>query len=100
MGHAGALSSMDTAIDTVKYRSMQCFWFFIVQLVTFSLSSFLLVWVLYDILVALVVSFVLICFFIMFMQNGFELYNLLHIKDEDATSNKLMQQQDEKPKSS
>lgn len=96
MGSAGALTSMDTAIDTVKGRSMQCFWFFIVQLVTFSFSSLLLVWLCYDFLVALVVSFVLFGFFVVSMQNGFELFELLFIKDEDATSNKLMQHTDSK----
>ena len=96
MGSSGALTSMDTAIDTVKGRSMQCFWFFIVQLISFSFSSFLLVWLCYDFLVALVVSFVLLGFFAVFMQNGFELYESLYIKDEDATSNKLMQKDEPK----
>ena len=81
---------MDKAIDMVKYRSMQCFWFFIIQLISFHFSSFLLLFVCYDFLEAVVVGIVLIAFFVLFMQNGLELYNLLYIRDEDATSNKLM----------
>jgi hypothetical protein len=100
MGSAGALSSMDKAIDIVKYRSMQCFYFFIVQLVSFHLSSFLLMWICYDVIIALVVSIVLGVFFFVFMQNGFELYNQLYIADEDATSNKLMQDEPTKIKGS
>jgi hypothetical protein len=48
-------------------------------------------WICYDYITAFIVSIVLIGFFILFMQNGFELYNELYIADEDATSNKLMQ---------
>jgi len=48
-------------------------------------------WICYDYITAFVVSIILIGFFILFMQNGFELYNQLYIADEDATSNKLMQ---------
>jgi hypothetical protein len=68
MGSAGgALSSMDKAIDMVKYRSMQCFWFFIIQLISFHFSSFLLLFVCYDFLEAVVVGIVLIAFFVLFM---------------------------------
>ena len=94
MGHKGALSSLDTAVDAVKHRSMQSFWFFIVQLVTFHLSSFLLMWLCYDFIVAVVVSIVLLFFFIEFVRNFNDIYNSLYIKDEDATSNKLMQKED------
>jgi uncharacterized membrane protein len=97
MGGAGALSSMDKAIDIVKARSMQCFWFFIIQLVSFHFSSFLLLFVCYDLMQAVVVGIVLIAFFIIFMQNGLELYSLLHLSDEEATTNKLMQRDSEVP---
>lgn len=29
MGHAGALTSMDTAIDLLKIKSQQCFYYFV-----------------------------------------------------------------------
>ena len=63
------------------------------QLVSFHFSSFLLMWICYDFIIALVVSIILAVFFFVFMQNGFELYNELYIADEDATSNKLMQEE-------
>ena len=84
---------MDKAIDTVKFRSLQCFQFFIIQLIMFHLSSFMLMWILYDALVALIVNIVLAIFLVVFLQNCFELYNELSLSDEDATSNKLMQEE-------
>lgn len=67
---------------------------------SFHFSSFLLMWICYDFIIAFVVSIVLGIFFFVFMQNGFELYNQLYIADEDATSNKLMQDEPRKNKGS
>ena len=92
-----ALDSMDKAIDAIKYRSLQVFKFFLVQLIAFHLSSFMLMWICYDAIVALIVNIVLAIFLVVFLQNCFELYSQLSLKDEEATSNKLLQDEKVKP---
>ena len=57
----------------------------------------MLMWILYDTIIALIVNVILSIFLILFLMNAHELHGLLALSDEDATSNKLMQ--DDKPKS-
>jgi hypothetical protein len=59
-----ALDSMDKAIDAIKFRSMQVFKFFLVQLIAFHLSSFMLMWICYEAIVALIVNIVLAIFWL------------------------------------
>jgi len=56
------------------------------QLLFFHLSSFLLMWMLYSSRVAIVVNVVLLVFLLIFIVNGFEIYNKLHISDSEAVS--------------
>ena len=57
-------------------------------------------WVCYDFIVALVVSIVLLAFFIQFIKEFNDIYNQLYLKDEDAISNKLMQTQKDENRAS
>jgi len=75
MGGVGALSSMEMAIDTLRAKSHQCFYCFVIQLFCFHLSSFLLMWILYNKVVALTVNIVLLTFLFFFVRNGYEIFS-------------------------
>ena len=75
---------MHLAVENMKVESRQCFIFFIVQLFFFHISSFLLMWTLYSTTVAIVINAILMVFLVVFVINGFDIYNKLHVKDEDA----------------
>jgi hypothetical protein len=53
------------------------------------MSSFLLMWILYDGVVALVINIILGLFLYFFVRNGYDLYDMLYVTDEEATSNSL-----------
>jgi hypothetical protein len=78
--------SVHLAVDTMKQESVYCFYFFILQLLFFHLSSFSLVWYLYPAKVAIVVNVVLLFFLLLFVAQGFEIFNKLHVKEMDAVS--------------
>lgn len=84
-----SLQAMDTAIGHLKTKSHQCFFYFITQLVLFHLSSFLLMWVLYQNLVAIVVNVVLGLFLVFFFLNGSELFSSLYISDDQTTDTNM-----------
>ena len=79
-----AYESMDIAVDAIKKKSYHCFYFFITQVCFFFASSFLLMWILYNPIVALTANGVLAITLFIFLTNGAELYELLWISDEDA----------------
>ena len=79
-------SSVHKAVNTMKNESFMCFSFFMAQLLFFHLSSFLLMWVLYSSRVAIVVNIVLLVFLLIFVVNGCEIYNKLHVSDAEAVS--------------
>jgi hypothetical protein len=54
------------------------------------MSSFLLMGILYDAIVALVVNLVLALFFYFFARNGLELYESLHVAEVEATTNSFI----------
>ncbi len=87
-GQDGA-NSMHKAVESMKAESKHCFTFFLLQLLSFHCSSFLLMWVLYDKTVAVIINCILGVFLLVFIHNGFEIYNALHVSDEDAISGKF-----------
>jgi hypothetical protein len=87
-GSEGA-KSMHKAVDIMKEESMQCFYFFIGQLLFFHISSFLLMWVLYSSEVAIVVNIVLLLFLLLFIANGLDIYQRLHVSESEAVSGKF-----------
>jgi len=82
-------NSVHLAVDTMKEESVLCFYFFILQLLFFHLSSFMLIWYCYPPTVAVVVNIVLLIFLMVFVVNGFEIFNRLHINEIDAVSGKF-----------
>ena len=87
-GQDGA-NSMHKAVESMKSESKHCFTFFLLQLLSFHCSSFLLMWVLYSKTVAIIINCILAVFLLVFIHNGFEIYNALNVSDEDAISGKF-----------
>lgn len=87
-GQEGA-TSMHKAVESMKDESINCFYFFISQLLFFHISSFLLMWCLYTTQVALVVNMVLLVFLIIFIINGLDIVNKLHLTENEAVSGKF-----------
>ena len=87
-GSEGALS-MHKAVETMKDESTNCFYFFVAQLLFFHISSFLLMWVLYTRLVAMVVNVVLLVFLIIFIINGMDIVQKLHLNDDETVSGRF-----------
>ncbi len=84
-GSDGA-NSMHKAVDGMRYESKSCFHFFMLQLFFFHISSFLLMWVLYERKVAIVINFILLIFLIAFIKNGYDIYDNLAVVDKDAVT--------------
>ena len=77
-----AYKSMDIAVGVLKKKSYHSFYFFIAQLCFFFISSFLLMWILFNPIVALTSNAVLALTLFFFVTNGVELFDLLHITDD------------------
>jgi hypothetical protein len=59
------------------------------QLLFFHVSSFLLMWIYYRFLVALVVNIILLAFLMLFIRNGYEVISELYINEADAVTGKF-----------
>ena len=84
-GPAGP-ASMHKAVDTMKSESITCFTFFMLQLLFFHLTSFLMMWMIYPTRVAIVVNIVLGIFLLVFISNGYSLVSALYVDEKDAVS--------------
>jgi hypothetical protein len=81
--------SMEIAIEHMKEKSFSCFKFFMCELFFFHVSSFLLMWIYYKFIVALVVNIILMLFLLLFVRNGTEIIQELYVKEDDAVSGKF-----------
>ena len=77
---------MHKAVENMKKESTNCFVFFILQLLFFHMSSFLLMWLYYPVKVAIVINIILGAFLVVFIKNGWEIFDKLYVKDDDAVS--------------
>jgi hypothetical protein len=77
---------MDVAIDHMKVKSFVCFKYFMCELFFFHVSSFLLMWIYYKFIVAVVVNIILILFLLIFIRNGYDIISELYIDEEDAVT--------------
>ena len=84
-GGEGA-TSMHKAVENMKKESTQCFIFFILQLLFFHMSSFLLMWLYYPFKVALVINIILGTFLMIFIKNGWEIFDKLYVKEDEAVT--------------
>ena len=87
-GGEGA-ESMHKAVENLKIESKQCFKFFVLQLLFFHLSSFLLMWIFYSKMTAMVINGVLAIFLLLFIKNGQEIIAELHVREDEAVSGKF-----------
>ena len=87
-GAQGA-ESMHVAVENLKEESKTCFKFFILQLLFFHLSSFLLMWIFYSKSTAIVINCVLGVFLFLFVKNGREIIAELYIDEKEAVSSKF-----------
>ena len=69
------LNAIDTAIDHLKSKSFVCFKYFMFELLFFHISSFLLMWIYYRFLTALILNVILGIFLLLFVRNGLEIVN-------------------------
>ena len=60
------------------------------QLLFFHVSSFLLMWIYYRFLVALVINVILGAFLLLFIRNGYDIVSQLYIAENDAVSAKFL----------
>jgi len=80
------LESVDLAVEQMKEKSYLCFVYFMLELFFFHISSFLLMWIYYKFLVALVVNIVLGLFLVMFFMSGKEVITQLYVSEEEAVT--------------
>ena len=73
--------SMHKAIDVLQKESKISFNFFMLSLLCFHVSSFLLVWIYYPGLIAVVVNIVLVVFLVLFVANGLDIWKKLYVPD-------------------
>lgn len=81
--------SMDLAISHMNKKSFACFKFFMCELFFFHVSSFLLMWIYYKFIVAVVVNIILILFLMIFVRNGYDIISELYVGEDDAVSGKF-----------
>ena len=79
-------NSMHKAVNNMRYESKQCFHFFMLQMLFFLLSTFCLMWVLYDKKVAFAINLILTVFLIAFIKNGYDIYDTLAVDEKDAVT--------------
>ena len=75
---------MDIAVEAIKGKSFHCFYFFLTQISFFFASCFMLMWILYNPIVALTANGILAITLFIFLTNGAELFDLLYISDDEA----------------
>jgi hypothetical protein len=84
------LEAVDTAIEHLKGKSFACFRYFMLELLFFHVSSFLLMWIYYRFLVALVINIILGAFLLLFIRNGLDIVTQLHVDETEAVSGKFI----------
>ncbi|CDW80608.1 superoxide dismutase [Stylonychia lemnae] len=82
--------SIDIAIENLKEKSYQCFKYFMLELLFFHISSFLLMWIYYRFLVALIINIILGLFLMLFVRNGYDIVKELYVEEGDAKSSELL----------
>ena len=73
----------------MKEKSYACFKYFMLELLFFHVSSFLLMWIYYKFIVALVINIILGLFLLLFIRNGYDIISELHVEESEAVSGKF-----------
>mmetsp|Transcript_16330 Transcript_16330/g.27618 ORF Transcript_16330/g.27618 Transcript_16330/m.27618 type:complete len:216 (+) Transcript_16330:80-727(+) len=93
---SNSLKGVEETIEVMKTKSFQCFWFFVSELMFFHIASFMLMWILYSPIVALVVNIVLLVFLLQFFSECMDIIERLYVKEDQAVSGKLNLLRDER----
>lgn len=83
------MEAYDVAIEQLKTRSVSCFRYFMLELLFFHISSFLLMWIYYRFVVALIINLILGSFLLLFVRNGLDIVGQLHVREDEAVSGKF-----------
>ena len=83
------MEAVDTAIEHLKAKSFSCFRYFMLELLFFHVSSFLLMWIYYRFIVALVINVILGAFLLLFVRNGLDIVTQLHVDEAEAVTGKF-----------
>ena len=83
------MEAVDSAIEHLKDKSYSCFKYFMFQLLFFHISSFLLMWIYYRFLVALVINLILFLFLVLFVRNGQDIVGKLWVDEDNAVTGKF-----------
>jgi hypothetical protein len=78
------------AIDSLKTKSFTCFKYFMLELFFFHVSSFLLMWIYYRFITALVINIILGAFLLLFVRNGLDIVGQLYVDENEAVSGRFM----------
>ena len=81
--------SMDKSIEVLQFQSKLALIFFMLSLISFHISSLLLIWVNYSIFNAISINILLLGFLILFYIKGRQIFKLLFISDTEAVSGKF-----------
>lgn len=87
-GPEGA-ASMHKAVDIMEHNAKHCFFFFMLALVFFHISSFLMAWIIAPSFSAMIVNLILGYFLVLFVKNGYEIHNLLHVTKDQAITGRF-----------
>ena len=79
-------NSVHRAVDHMRYESKVCFKIFVLQLLCFHLSSFLLIWMLYSPNVAFIINSILLAFLILFGLNALDIVQKFYVEEQQAVS--------------
>lgn len=83
------VEALETAIVNLKDKSHQCFKYFMLELLFFHISSFLLMWIYYTFIVAFVINLILMAFLLLFIKNGYDILKELYVDENEAVSGKF-----------
>eukprot|EP00826_Nyctotherus_ovalis_P047997 TRINITY_DN5612_c0_g2_i1.p2 TRINITY_DN5612_c0_g2~~TRINITY_DN5612_c0_g2_i1.p2 ORF type:complete len:154 (+),score=46.18 TRINITY_DN5612_c0_g2_i1:424-885(+) len=78
--------SMHKSIEVLQKQSKVTFYFFMISLVFFLISSFLVVWIYYPGIIAVIVNVVLVYCLVMFGRNGVQIWKKLYVTDVEAVT--------------
>ena len=83
------MDAVDFAIVQLNDKSYAGFKYLMLRLLFFNISSFLLMWIYYRFIVALVINMILFAFLVMFVRNGQDIVSKLWVDEDHAVTGKF-----------
>ena len=76
--------SINKAVDTMRDEFNQTLKYFLITLLTFQVSVFFKMFLVYRISIALSINAILVVFLIYFIKKGLYIFDILHVEDHNA----------------